>query len=86
MGNGEGMRPHKKLDVWHEAVDFVVDVYQVTKLFPKTEQYALADQLKRAAVSIPSNIVHPVEYYDRRFLSHRAGPLEYYVLRVHSQE
>ena len=50
------MRPHNKLDVWHEAVDLVVDVYQVTKLFPKTEQYALADQLKRAAVSIPSNI------------------------------
>ena len=64
-------RPHRKLDVWNEAVGFVVDVYQVTKLFPKTEQYALADQLRRAAVSIPSNIVHPVEYY---------------ALRVHSQE
>ena len=55
------MRPHRKLDVWNEAVGFVVDVYQVTKLFPKTEQYALADQLKRAAVSIPSNIARPVE-------------------------
>ena len=50
------MRPHRKLDVWNEAVGFVVDVYQAAKLFPKTEQYALADQLKRAAVSIPSNI------------------------------
>lgn len=65
------MRPHRKLDVWKEAVGFVVDVYQATRSFPKTEQYALADQLRRAAVSIPCNIVHPVEYY---------------ALRVHSQE
>jgi len=65
------VRPHRKLDVWNEAVEFVVTIYQATKSFPKTEQYALADQLKRAAVSIPSNIVHPVEYY---------------ALRVHSQE
>ena len=50
------MRPHRRLDVWNEAVGFVVDVYQATRSFPKTEQYALADQLKRAAVSIPSNI------------------------------
>ena len=50
------MRPHRKLDVWNEAVAFVVDVYRVTRSFPKTEQYALADQLQRAAVSIPSNI------------------------------
>ncbi|MEA3239040.1 MAG: four helix bundle protein [Candidatus Bipolaricaulota bacterium] len=50
------MRPHRKLDVWNEAVSFVVDVYQVTRSFPKMEQHALADQLKRAAVSIPSNI------------------------------
>ncbi|MCK4393521.1 four helix bundle protein, partial [Candidatus Bipolaricaulota bacterium] len=57
------MRPHRKLDVWKEAVEFVVAVYQATRSFPKTEQYALADQLRRAAVSIPSNIVHPVEYY-----------------------
>jgi len=50
------MRPHRKLKVWNEAVGFVVDVYQATRSFPKTEQYALADQLRRAAVSIPSNI------------------------------
>lgn len=42
--------------MWNEAVGFVVDVYQATRSFPKTEQYALADQLRRAAVSIPSNI------------------------------
>jgi four helix bundle protein len=50
------MRPHRKLDVWKEAVEFVVAVYQATRSFPKTERYALADQLRRAAVSIPSSI------------------------------
>ena len=50
------MRPHRKLEVWNEAVGFVIDVYKATRSFPKTEQYALADQLRRAAVSIPSNI------------------------------
>ena len=50
------MRPHRKLDVWNEAMDLVVTLYEITGAFPKTEKYALADQLRRAAVSIPSNI------------------------------
>ncbi|MFC2105525.1 four helix bundle protein [Candidatus Bipolaricaulota bacterium] len=50
------MRPHRKLDVWNEVMDLVVTLYEITGAFPKTEQYALADQLRRAAVSIPSNI------------------------------
>ena len=50
------MRPHRRLDVWSEAMDLVVALYEITRAFPKTEQYALADQLRRAAVSIPSNI------------------------------
>ena len=50
------MRPHRKLDVWNEAMDLVVVLYEITGAFPKTETYALADQLRRAAVSIPSNI------------------------------
>ena len=49
-------RPHRKLDVWNEAMDLVVTLYEITGAFPKTEKYALADQLRRAAVSIPSNI------------------------------
>ena len=47
---------YKDLDVWKKAVDLVVEVYQITKLLPKYETYGLADQMRRAAVSIPSNI------------------------------
>ena len=46
----------EKLRVWQNARKFVLDVYQITKSFPKDELYGLVNQIKRAAVSIPSNI------------------------------
>ena len=49
-------KPHKKLDVWRLAMDLVTAVYQVTEKFPREERYSLTDQIRRAAVSIPSNI------------------------------
>ena len=50
------MKDHKDLDVWKFAMDFVVSVYETTRRFPKEELYGLTSQLRRAAVSIPSNI------------------------------
>lgn len=50
------MRTHKDLDVWRKSIDFVTRVYEVTNGFPKSELYGLTSQLRRAAVSIPSNI------------------------------
>jgi len=50
------MKDHKELNVWKVSMDFVVEVYSVTKGFPKEEIYGLTSQLRRAAVSIPSNI------------------------------
>lgn len=49
-------KPHKKLDLWKKAIDFVVLVYEITKNFPREEEFGLKSQLRRAAVSIPSNI------------------------------
>ena len=46
----------EKLNAWHEARKLVVNVYQLLERFPKTENYALCDQLRRAVVSVPSNI------------------------------
>jgi len=46
----------KKLVVWQKAIQLVRMVYQMIKKFPAEERYALSDQLRRAAVSIPSNI------------------------------
>ena len=50
------MRDHKELDVWKTGVEPVAEVYVATKSFPKEELYGLTNQLRRAAVSIPSNI------------------------------
>ena len=49
-------KPHKKLDAWKLSMDLVIDVYQTTDRFPRQEQYSLTDQIRRAAISIPSNI------------------------------
>ena len=50
------MRPHERLDVWREAVDFVVTVYRATESFPREEKFGLTSQVRRAAVSVPANI------------------------------
>ena len=47
---------YKKLDVYQEAKTLVKMVYSLLKKFPKEEQYALCDQLRRAVISVPSNI------------------------------
>jgi four helix bundle protein len=47
---------HKDLEVWKKSMDLVVRLYQITKLFPDSEKYGLTSQMRRAAVSIPSNI------------------------------
>ena len=49
-------RKHHDLHVWREARVLVKDVYTVTKQFPREEIYALTSQMRRAAVSVPSNI------------------------------
>ena len=50
------MEPFKNLIVWQKAMELVRVVYRISKKFPADERYALTDQLRRAAVSIPSNI------------------------------
>ena len=46
-----------KLIVWQKAHELVLKTYEITKDFPKDEQFGLTSQIRRAAVSIPSNIV-----------------------------
>lgn len=50
------IRGYQDLECWQKAMDLVVDTYQVTKTFPSDERYGLVAQLRRAAVSVPSNI------------------------------
>ncbi|PJC75307.1 MAG: hypothetical protein CO012_03670 [Syntrophobacterales bacterium CG_4_8_14_3_um_filter_49_14] len=50
------MRKHYELKAWQEAMELVKEIYRVTRDFPKEEIYGLVSQMRRAAVSIPSNI------------------------------
>ena len=50
------MGPHKNLRVWNESMQLVKKVYQLTAVFPKEELFGLVSQMRRCAVSIPSNI------------------------------
>lgn len=50
------VKSHKDLKVWKESMELVVLIYAATKEFPKDELYGLTSQIRRAAISIPSNI------------------------------
>lgn len=69
----------KDLIVWQKSYKIVLEIYKMTKGFPKTEIYGLSQQMRKAAVSIPSNIAegygrtHKAEY--RQFLSIAYGSL-----------
>jgi four helix bundle protein len=55
-GRTEKSRSYRDLDVWRLSIELVKDIYQVTGKFPQVEIYGLTNQLRRAAISIPSNI------------------------------
>jgi four helix bundle protein len=50
------MKTHKDLNVWKESTDLVLEIYRLTIKFPKEEMFCLVQQLRRAAISVPSNI------------------------------
>jgi four helix bundle protein len=50
------METHKNLMVWQRSILFVTKVYNLTKHYPKEELYSMVSQIRRAAISIPSNI------------------------------
>ena len=49
-------RPHKKLKVWQKAIELVTEIYKTTERFPRKEDFGLSTQMRRAVVSVPSNI------------------------------
>ena len=50
------MHDYRKLNVWEKSIEMSTKIYRVTKDFPTNEIYGLTSQLRRSAVSIPSNI------------------------------
>ena len=50
------IRNHKDLEVWKKSMDLVSNIYKIPESFPNKELYGLTNQIRRAAVSVPSNI------------------------------
>jgi len=69
------IKSYKDLNIWKRSIGVVEDIYKITKNFPKEEIYGLTSQLRRSAVSIPSNIAegfarfHNKEYKQFLFIS-----------------
>ena len=57
------VKSYKDLIVWQKSMDLVIEIYKLVKKLPKEETYSLSDQMRRAVVSIPSNIA---EGYTRK--------------------
>lgn len=75
--SGKPITTHKDLDVWKKAMDLATQVYSLTSRFPKEELYGLTAQMRRSAVSIPSNIAEGAARHSRKefiqFLSIASG-------------
>jgi four helix bundle protein len=56
LNMGEPVKSFRDLRIWQRAMDLVPRIYRLAQLLPRQEQYALADQMRRAAVSVPTNI------------------------------
>ena len=70
---------YEDLMVWQKSIDFVANIYEITKNLPREETYSLTDQIRRAAISIPSNIAEGQQRQSTRdflkFLSISKGSL-----------
>ncbi|MDO8583400.1 MAG: four helix bundle protein [bacterium] len=60
----------EKLDVWIDSIEYSRQIYKITKNFPRDETFALADQLKRPASSIPANIAEGSGSSSKKEFSH----------------
>lgn len=71
------MRPHQNLDLWKRSIELAVSVYRQTETFPKEEKFGLTQQLRRAAVSVASNVAEGAARSStkefRKFLAYSQG-------------
>lgn len=76
---------YKNLNVYQDAKSLVVDVYRVLKLFPAEEKYALCDQIRRAVISITSNIAEGMNRMSDKEKAHFIGVAYASMMEVDSQ-
>ncbi len=64
------IKNYKDLDIWKRSIGVVENIYKITKNFPKEEMYGLTSQLRRSAVSIPSNIAEGFARFSNKEYKH----------------
>ena len=73
------MKGHRDLIAWRKAMRLVTDIYRVTRTFPREETYGLTAQVRRAAISVPSNLAEGHGRTSRKefhqFIAHARGSL-----------
>ena len=79
------MQGYRDLIAWQKAMLLVTEIYRITKAFPKEEIYGLTNQLRRAAVSIPSNLAEGCGRNSRNELHHFTGQARGSLLEVETQ-
>ena len=79
------MKGHRDLIVWQKAMTLVTEIYQVTRDFPKDEVYGLSAQLRRAAVSVPSNLAEGHGRNSRKEFHHFIGQARGSLTEVETQ-
>jgi hypothetical protein len=63
-------RSYRELIAWQKAMKFVTEIYEATQPFPREECYGLTNQLRRAAVSVPSNIAEGQARFSQKEFHH----------------
>ena len=66
-------KPHKKLDVWKQSMELAQRIYRITSDFPPDEKFGLVSQMRRAAISIPSNIAEGAARQGKREFNNFLG-------------
>lgn len=76
---------YRQLIAWQKAMNFVMEVYKVTKTFPRDETYGLASQLRRAAIAIPTSIAEGQARYSSNEFFHSLGRARGALVEVETQ-
>jgi four helix bundle protein len=79
------MRGHRDLVAWQKALLLVTEIYRATRSFPKDELYGLVSQLRRAAVSVPSNLAEGYRRNSRNEFHHFIGQARGSLAEVETQ-
>lgn len=78
-------RGHRDLLAWQKAMDLITAIYSVTQVFPRDELYGLKSQLRRAAVSVPSNLAEGYSRNSKNELHHFIGQARGSLAEVETQ-